>query len=229
MTQNIYIGYDPREDIAYQVCKHSITKLSDDVNVQPLVLGDLKNRGFVTRPDDPRASTEFTFTRFLVPLLNEYKGWALFCDCDFLFKTDVNDLFALADDKYAVMVVKHEYNVKDGDVKMDGQVQYAYPRKNWSSCILYNCEHPKNKAELVPEILNQVGMSFLHRFQWLKDEEIGEIPHTWNWLVGHYHEPKDGSPDAIHYTLGMPFMKGFENCEYASDWNEAKTEYYKDW
>lgn len=216
---NVYIGWDSREDLAYQVCRYSIFQHADEksVAVTPLKKNDLKARGLITRPDDPRASTEFTFSRFLVPHLNDYKGWALFVDCDFLFVDDVKELFAQADDQYAVMVAKHEYSVVDGSVKMDGKIQHAYPRKNWSSAVLFNCSHEKNK-QLYPENINTWEMSYLHRFSWLDDSEIGQISHEWNWLVGHYHEPADGAPKAIHYTEGVPMMPGYENCEYADKW-----------
>ena len=228
MSRRIYVGWDSREDIAYQVCKHSVDKYSEGIDVKPLKLHELKDQGLVTRPDDAKASTQFTFTRFLVPHLNRFKGWALFVDCDFLFVEDANKLFDLADPSKAVMVVKHEYNVQDGTAKMDGQVQHAYPRKNWSSCILFNCEHPSNRC-LTPEDINGREMSYLHRFSWLKDDEIGDLPHAWNWLVGHYHQPQDGEPSAIHYTLGGPWFKEYADVEYADLWIQARDEYYKSW
>jgi len=229
MKRRVYIGWDPREDIAYQVCKHSIHRLSRDIEVLPLKLDELKSQGLVTRPDDPKASTQFTFTRFLVPYLNGYDGWAVFIDCDFLCRSDVNHLFDLADDRYAVQVVKHEYNVQDGIAKMDGQVQHAYPRKNWSSCMLFNCGHRKNRDFLYPEFMNKQEMSYLHRFQWLEDDEVGSLPVEWNWLVGHYQEPRDGHPSFLHYTLGMPFMPGYEKCEYSDAWYQERADFIKSW
>jgi lipopolysaccharide biosynthesis glycosyltransferase len=229
MKRRVYIGWDPREDIAYQVCKHSIHRLSNDIEVLPLKLDELKSKGLVTRPDDPKASTQFTFTRFLVPYLNGYEGWAVFIDCDFLARNDVNKLFDLADDRYAVQVVKHDYNVADGVAKMDGQVQHAYPRKNWSSCMLFNCSHPKNKQYLYPEFMNKQEMSYLHRLQWLDNNEIGELPIEWNYLVGHYNEVDHGKPSFIHYTLGMPFMPGYEDCEYSNAWYEERADFIKSW
>lgn len=237
MKRRVYIGWDSREDIAYQVARYSILKHANNVEVIPLKLHELKQRGLVTKPDDPRASTEFTFTRFLVPYLNDFKGLALFVDCDFLFRSDVNKLFDLADISKAVSVVKHEYNVKDGSTKMDGKVQHAYPRKNWSSCMLFNCAHRKNIQSLDPLNINNtlLGeppmniMSYLHQFRWLDDDDIGELPHTWNWLVGHYHEPQDGTPDAIHYTLGGPWFDEYKDVEYGHLWKEAEQEYYKSW
>jgi lipopolysaccharide biosynthesis glycosyltransferase len=153
----------------------------------------------------------------------------VFIDCDFLARTDVNKLFDLADDRYAVQVVKHEYNVKDGVTKMDGQVQHAYPRKNWSSCMLFNCAHRKNRDFLYPEFMNKQEMSYLHRFQWLDDADIGSLNHEWNWLVGHYKEPKDGHPSFIHYTLGMPFMPDYEKSEYSEAWYHERADFIKSW
>jgi lipopolysaccharide biosynthesis glycosyltransferase len=229
MKRRVYIGWDPREDIAYQVCKHSIHRLSNDIEVLPLKLDELKSKGLVTRPDDPKASTQFTFTRFLVPYLNGYEGWAVFIDCDFLARQDVNKLFDLADERYAVQVVKHDYTVQDGVAKMDGQVQHAYPRKNWSSCMLFNCGHRKNRDFLYPEFMNKQEMSYLHRFQWLDDEDIGSLPIEWNYLVGHYNEAAHGKPSLIHYTLGMPFMPGYEDCEYSNVWYEERADFIKSW
>ena len=125
---NIYIGYDTREDIAYQVSKFSALQQSKNVSVLPLKLDDLKEKGLYWRGEDKLGSTEFTFSRFLVPELNDYKGWALFCDCDIIFLDDINNLFNLRDDKYAVMCVQHDYTPKEG-TKMDGKQQTLYPEK----------------------------------------------------------------------------------------------------
>jgi len=218
--KNVYIGFDSREDIAYQVSKFSILDKSQNINVSPLKLTDLKNRGLYTREEDKLGSTEFTFSRFLVPALNDYKGWALFCDCDIVFLEDVNQLFDLCDDQFAVMCVQHDYTPKEG-VKMDGKQQTLYPRKNWSSLVLWNCGHPSNKAVNL-ELINNPNTTgkYLHRFSWLKDDEIGSIPHAWNWLAGWYHEPDDGSPKAIHYTEGGPWFENYRHCEYHQIWKD---------
>jgi len=211
----IYIGYDSREDDAYIVAEKSA-----GCDVTPLVQSDLRNQRIYTRPVDPLSSTEFSFTRFLVPYLNDYKGWALFVDCDVLFLDTPNKLFDLVDDKYAVMCVKHNYN-PTSTTKMDGKVQHQYPRKNWSSVMLFNCSHPSNRI-LTPETVNSSSGSFLHQMKWLNDEEIGELPKQWNWLVGWYKEPDDGVPKLLHYTEGGPWFKGYENCEYSEVWYKWK-------
>ena len=128
----VFIGYDPREDMAYQVCKHSILKHQPNADVRPLVQKELRQAGWYKRPEDKLASTEFTFTRFLIPELTNFRGWAVFMDCDMILTTDIAELFAQADDKYAVMCVQHDYTPKEG-LKMDGCKQLPYPRKNWSS------------------------------------------------------------------------------------------------
>ena len=217
MSRKVYIGWDSREDIAYQVCKHSIKKYGDNIEVKALKLHELKDRGLVTRPDDPKASTEFTFTRFLVPHLNHYTGWAAFVDCDFLFQTDANKLFELADDRYAVMVVKHDYAVHDGSAKMDGKVQTTYPRKNWSSLILFNCAHPQTRR-LTPDVANRESGAYLHRFQWLDDAAIGAVPETWNWLEGWSAKPASGAPNVVHYTRGGPWFADWQNVDYGDLW-----------
>lgn len=217
---NIYIGYDTREDIAYQVSKFSILQRSNNVSVIPLKLDELKEKGFYWRGEDKLGSTEFTFSRFLVPELNDYKGWALFCDCDIIFLEDINNLFNLKDDKYAVMCVQHDYTPKE-ETKMDGKQQTLYPRKNWSSLVLWNCGHPSNQ-KISKELINnpETTGKYLHRFSWLKDEEIGAIPHYWNWLVGWYKEPNDGNPKAIHYTEGGPWFENYRDCDYHQKWKD---------
>jgi lipopolysaccharide biosynthesis glycosyltransferase len=221
----VFIGYDSREDIAYHVCKHSILTKNSDVDVQALIQKNLRKAKIYNRPVDALASTEFTFTRFLVPQLMNFKGWALFCDCDIIFLNDVKELFDQADDKYAVMCAKHDYNPTE-KVKMDGKRQTQYPRKNWSSVVLFNCAHPSNK-KLTTDLVNEQSLNgaYFHRFSWLEDEEIGEFSHEWNWLVGWYKEPEDGQPKAIHYTEGGPWFEDYVNCEYADLWNQIKDSY----
>lgn len=219
----VFIGYDSREDIAYEVCRYSIFNRQHKAEIYPLNLKSLVKSGIYYRPKDELGSTEFTFSRFLVPYLCEFKGWALFVDCDFLFLEDVSKIFQQADSKYAVMVAKHSYTPKN-KFKMDGKEQHLYPRKNWSSLMLFNCCHPKNKS-LDVETVNEKPGSFLHRFQWLDDEEIGQISHEWNWLVNWYHEPNDGKPKAIHYTEGGPWFENYLHCEYGALWEREKQDY----
>lgn len=218
MSKNIYIGYDSREDMAYQVSKYSILKNSKETIVHPLKLNELREKKLYWRDEDKLGSTEFTFSRFLVPELNNFDGWALFCDCDLLFLEDVNKLFDQADDKYAIMCAQHDYTPKEG-VKMDGKTQTIYPRKNWSSVVLWNCGHSSNK-KINAELINNPDTTgkYLHRFSWLDDKEIGSISHEWNWLVGWYNEPSDGKPKAVHYTEGGPWFENYRNCEYSQEW-----------
>ena len=211
----IFMGFDARESIAYDVAKSSAEQWGP-VEVVSLRQDELRADSIYTRPIDPLSSTEFSFTRFLVPELMNYDGWALFVDCDVLFLESPKELFALADDKYAVMVVKHDYKPTQS-MKMDGKIQHMYPRKNWSSVVLFNCSHPSNKV-LTKDVVNSETGQFLHRFSWLKDDEIGEIPREWNWLVDWYHEPEDGKPKLLHYTEGGPWFDEYVNCSYADVW-----------
>jgi len=214
----VFVGYDPREDIAYQVCKHSIERRQPEAEVHPLKQSDLRKAGWYKRQQDKLASTEFTFTRFLVPELTNFKGWALFMDCDMILTTDIKELFDQADDQYAVMCVQHDYKVQEG-VKMDGQRQTVYPRKNWSSVMLFNCAHPSN-AKLTMDLINnpEINGAYLHRFSWLKDEEIGSLDHTWNYLVGVYNDIE--LPKLIHYTEGGPWFENYRDCEFHNNWKD---------
>ena len=220
MNKKVYIGYDAREDIVYQVCKHSILSRSKDISVEPLKLNELREKKLYWRDEDKLGSTEFTFSRFLIPELNNFNGWALFCDCDLLFLEDVDKLFSLADDKYAVMCVQHDYTPKEGK-KMDGKIQSIYPRKNWSSVVLWNCSHSSNR-QVNKKLINDPNTTgkYLHRFSWLSNEEIGSIPLNWNWLVGWYNEPDDGVPSALHYTEGGPWFENYRYCNYHQNWKE---------
>ena len=220
----VFIGWDSREDIAYQVAKRSIEMHSTiPVQIKPLKQKELRRDKLYTREVDKLASTEFTFTRFLLPELCNFEGWALFIDCDFVFKNDIKELFDQADDQYALMCAQHDYTPKEGSIKMDGQVQQQYPRKNWSSMMLINCGHPSNHVVTKSFVNNEaLTGAYLHRFSWLKDEEIGEISHEWNWLVGWYTEPEDGTPKALHYTEGGPWFEEYKDCEYAKDWYQIQ-------
>ena len=212
----VFVGYDTREDIAYQVCKHSIISKQPNADVKPLKQQELREAGWYTRPLDKLASTEFTFTRFLIPELTNFEGWALFMDCDMILTTDIKKLFDQADDRYAVMCVHHDYKVQEG-FKMDGQKQTVYPRKNWSSVVLWNCGHPSNKV-VTTDLVNDEKTTgkYLHRFSWLKDEEIGELDHSWNYLVGVYNDLE--KPNLIHYTEGGPWFENYRDCEFHQLW-----------
>ena len=222
----VFVGYDPREDIAYQVCKHSILTKQSEADVRPLVQKELRDAGWYKRPVDKLASTEFTFTRFLVPELANFKGWAVFMDCDMILTTDIKQLFDQADDRYAVMCVQHDYTPKEG-LKMDGQKQTVYPRKNWSSVVLFNCAHPSN-ARLTQDMVNdpELNGAYFHRFSWLKDEEIGELDHTWNYLVGVYDDIE--TPNLIHYTEGGPWFENYRDCEFHQLWKDELREMMND-
>ena len=219
-----FIGYDSKEDIAYRVCKQSLLKKSSiKINVLALKLHELVVRNFYKRNIDPLASTEFTYSRFLVPSLMNFKGWAVFCDCDFLFFEDVAKLFEELSNDKAVYCVQHDYTPKEKH-KMDGQQQTLYPRKNWSSFIVFNCSHPSNK-KLNLEVVNTEPGSYLHQFKWLKDEEIGSLDERWNWLEGWTSNHNNNSPFAVHYTRGGPWFDEWQDVEFAKDWNKERDLY----
>lgn len=213
----IFVGYDPREDAAYEVCRHSLLKHSTiPLDIIPIKQSDLRAAGHYWRDRGPTESTEFSFTRFLTPFLSGFRSWAMFVDCDFLYTDDIAKLLSLTDDRYAIMCVHHVYQPKE-TTKMDGAVQTVYPRKNWSSMVLYNCAHPKN-ALLTPDLVSKESGAFLHRFMWLQDDDIGEVPFVWNFLVGHNKVDEGTYPKAIHYTMGGPWFERYKDCEFADLW-----------
>ncbi len=230
----VFLGWDDREKTAYEVCKHSIEKhTKSDVQIIPLYHKELRKQGFFQRPwltqgfdgnrmdliDSKPFSTEFSHTRFLIPELMKFKGWALFMDCDMVFRCDVKDIFDHIDNRYAVMCVKHNQNVTKS-MKMDGSVQQSYYRKNWSSFMLINCGHPSN-AVLKKEIVNTATGGWMHGLSWLEDREIGELPKVYNWIEG--TSPGNMHPKVIHYSAGGPWFDGYQDCAFAEVWNE----YYK--
>jgi len=205
----IYIGWDSKQQDASDVCEYSIYKHARyTLNVQHLKQHELRESGAYYRDPLSPASTEFTYTRFLVPFLNDYKGWSMFCDSDFLFTHDITSLFdrinrePYADD-YAVFCVRHlPYDPKQ-PVKFWGHEQVALPRKNWSSFMIFNNNHPSCR-KLTPLTVSNRSAEWLHRFHWCHDREIGDISYSWNWLVGEYGVA-EATPKALHFTNGGPW------------------------
>ena len=224
MNLNFFIGYDAKEDIAYRVCKFSLQKrTSANVKVTSLKLDELISKKLYTRSIDPLASTQFTYSRFLVPKLMNYNGWAVFCDCDFIFLNDVNKLTKELDDSKAVFCVKHDYTPKEKH-KMDGQKQTIYPRKNWSSFIVFNCSHSSTK-KLTLETVNNESGAYLHQFKWCEDNEIGSLDERWNWLEGWTSNHNSNQPFAVHYTRGGPWFSEWQDVEFAEEWKNERDEY----
>lgn len=212
----IFIGFDPRETIAWHVLTHSIlARSSQPVNFIPLALNNLKD--LMWRERDPLQSTDFSFSRFLTPYLSGYEGWSLFIDCDMLILEDISKLWALRDDRYAVMCVKHNH-VPTEITKFHNEKQTVYAKKNWSSVMLFN--NTRCRA-LTPEFTNTASGLELHQFKWLEsDNLIGDLPAGWNHLVG-YDRPQSGASN-VHYTSGGPYFEEFQACEYSGEWFQEK-------
>lgn len=222
-----FVGFDPREIHAQRVAERSLRALAS-VDVRPARVGRSTLRALYDRPttlmpngqlydeiSGAPMSTEHAIARFFVPLLCDYAGWALFVDGDVLVRADVADLFALRDDRYAVMCVQHpDLQVEDGS-KKDGHVQQPYARKNWSSVMLFNCGHAANRA-LTPDILNAWPGRDLHRFRWLADAEVGPLPARWNHLVA--VSPPTDDVAIAHFTLGLPDVAGHADDPFADEW-----------
>lgn len=233
MIYRVFVGYDEREDLAYRVCKRSIEYHCPTAQVLPIKEKVMRRMRLYNRPfripetgfrwdtiDGKPYSTEFTYTRFLTPFLSLFEGWSLFVDCDFMFRADVGELFDLANDKYALMCVKHDHKPTEKK-KMDGCWQMTYPRKNWSSCMLFNNAHLAIQNLNFPTINGAQG-SYMHQMQWCEDTEIGALPIGWNWLEG-YSDPEI-DPMAVHYTRGGPWFPEYANTAYADEWRKYAAE-----
>ena len=208
----VFIGYDGRETVAYHVLAHSIhARASHPVSIAPLMLSQL--RGTFARERHALQSTDFSFSRFLTPCLSDYTGWSVFMDCDMLMREDIAKLWALRDERYAVMVVKHQHVPKE-DRKFLNEPQSKYEKKNWSSVMLFN--NARCRA-LTPQYVNTATGLELHQFKWLSDDSlIGALPDRWNHLVGYCPPRLDAA--LVHYTLGGPYFDEYRDCEYAQDW-----------
>jgi len=217
MGQNkitLVVGFDQREAIAYHVfCQSVLEKSSAPIQFMPLAENTLV--GY--RETHTDGSNKFIYSRFLTPYLNDFSGWTIFADGDMICQADIKELWDLRDETKAVQVVKHDYLTK-AHTKYLGNKNENYPRKNWSSLILWNCAHPAHRI-LTPGFVQKQTGPYLHRFSWLQDKQIGELPLTWNWLAIEYEE----NPQAklIHYTLGTPCFKDYANTEMAETWHAA--------
>ncbi len=211
----VFIGFDPREAVAYHVCANSIIRhASQPVAFTALALKNLAD--YTETHSD--GSNQFIYSRFLVPHLMNYQGWAMFMDGDMLVRDDIVKLWSLRDESKAVMVVKHDYKTKANN-KYLGSKNQDYPRKNWSSVVLWNCGHLDNRV-MTPEFIENATGAQLHRFTWLADEQIGELPKVWNWLPDELGE----NPDAklLHWTLGTPSFHEYADAPMAGEWHRER-------
>lgn len=211
----LFVGFDPREAVAYHTfCQSVLESASVPVAFTPLVLQSLP-RYKETHND---GSNTFIYSRFLTPHLCEFEGWAIFADGDMVCRSDIAELWNLRDESKAVQVVQHSYQTK-ATTKYLGNKNQNYPRKNWSSVVLWNCGHAKHRM-LTPEfVMGQTG-AFLHRFSWLDDADIGALPVEWNWLTTEYEDNADAK--LLHYTLGTPCFKDYVDADMAEEWHAAR-------
>ncbi|QWE08439.1 glycosyltransferase [Polynucleobacter ibericus] len=211
---NLVVGFDQREAVAYHVfCQTIIDRATLSVQFLPLAENTLNKYKEVHKD----GSNKFIYSRFLTPYLMNYSGWAIFADGDMVCQADIAELWSLRDETKAVQVVKHDYKTKAAK-KYLGNKNEDYPRKNWSSLILWNCGHPKN-AILTPEFIQGQPGSYLHRFSWLEDELIGGLVAEWNWLAIEY--PENPNAKLIHYTLGTPCFKDYANEPMSDAWKKS--------
>lgn len=210
----LVVGFDQREAVAFHTFTQSIIEKSTlPLAITPLALQNLG--GYTETHSD--GSNAFIYSRFLTPWLMGFTGWAVFADGDMICMDDMAKLWALRDNTKAVLVVKHDYKTKAQD-KYLGNKNQDYPRKNWSSLILWNCGHAKH-AHLVPEFVMKQTGAYLHRFSWLDDSDIGELPKEWNWLTTEYEDNYQAK--LLHFTLGTPCFKDYAKADMADVWHAA--------
>ena len=207
---NVFIGFDEGEKVSYHILSESIRRKSSvPVSITPLCLSNLPE---FKRELQPNQSTEFAFSRFLVPYLSEYKGWSLFLDCDMMFRDDIKKLWDMRDNNKSIMCCKHDYIPKQ-NVKFRGAKNEPFPKKNWSSFMLMNNHRCKMLSK---EYVETASGLELHQFKWTHEENVGELPLEWNWLVGEYVYNKDAKN--VHWTLGGPYFKDYKTSDYADEW-----------
>lgn len=212
----IFIGYDPREAIAFHVCSNSIIRhASQPVQIIPVALNLFKDYTEVHND----GSNHFIYTRFLVPYLMHWSGHALFIDGDMIVRSDITELWEMRNPALDVQVVKHDYRTRM-PIKYMGAKNEDYPRKNWSSVIIWNCNSFPNR-KLTPEYVMKATGKHLHRFEWLDDSRIGELPIEWNWLPDEFGPNENAK--LLHYTLGTPCFNEFANTPMNEDWHKERS------
>ena len=206
---DIFIGYDEGEKVAYHMLSESIRRNSSQpVSITPLCLSNLPE---FTREKQDNQSTDFAFSRFMIPHLRNYSGFSIFMDCDMMFRSDIAELWSKRNMIYSVMCCKHDYEPKQD--KFRGAKNEKFEKKNWSSMMIMNNSLCHN---LTPDYVNTATGLELHQFKWLpNDHAIGTLDLEWNWLVGEY----DYNPDAknVHWTLGGPYFKDYQDSDYSQE------------
>lgn len=214
----IFIGYDAVEPVAWHTLTHSIIQNSSiPISFVPVAINHFST--FFHRDRDAKQSNSFSFSRFCVPYLMNYEGFALFMDCDMMMRVDIAELLNVVQEQpdKAVYVVQHDYTPSE-TVKYLNTRQYVYPRKNWSSFVLWNCSHPKNRTVNEEFFNNRTGLE-LHRFTWLDDQDIGSLGVKWNWLVGDYVDPPEDVKN-VHWTNGGPYFLEYRDVDFSGEWRE---------
>ena len=208
----VFIGFDEGEKVSYHILSESIRRQSSvPVSITPLCLSNIPE---FKRELQPNQSTEFAFSRFLVPYLSKYEGWSLFLDCDMMFRDDIKNLWDMIDENKSIMCCKHDYTPKQ-NVKFRGAKNEPFPKKNWSSFMLMNNHRCKILSKEYVETASGLD---LHQFKWTHEENVGELPLEWNWLVGEYEYNKNAKN--VHWTLGGPYFEDYARSDYADEWFE---------
>lgn len=226
MSYRVFIGWDPEHAEAAEVCRHSLLRHATiPLQVEFLRQDELRAAGHYWREEDDQVTTQYTYTRYLVPHLMDYSGLALYVDAGFVFLSDVRELFQKFDPRATVNVVKHQYRPKN-TTKLVDKPQHCYPRKNWSSLVLWNCSH-SDLTNITAKDVSERPASWLHKFEFVPPPTVHSLDIEWNWLVGWYHESQDGVPRALNFTEGGPWLANHQNCKYGWHWAQAHQEWQR--
>lgn len=212
---DIFTGFDPREAAGWHVFTQSVMEhASKPVAFHPL---QRKHNGA------PQGTNDFTFSRFLIPWMMDWKGVAIFADgCDMLCRDDIHKLEALRNPRMAVQVVKRDYETQH-PIKYLGTSMEAgngdYPRKNWASLMLINCYHMAWRA-VTPETVWKMKPLELLQLRFIDDERIGELPAEVNWLADEFG--RNDNALLVHFTAGIPAMTAYKETAHADEWFAAR-------
>jgi hypothetical protein len=214
---NIYVGYDSNMNDLEGVCKLSILKSIEEslgggkwnnyLEFKP----EIKILDIAKLPDYNREyanqSTEFTYSRFLIPYLENYEGFSLFVDNDFIFTKTPLSMFNYLSPDDAVACIKYPHYEHDA-TKFDGEVNIDYPCKLWSSMMFFNNGHEDCK-KLTPEVVNTWTGKQLHQFEWT--DKISEIPQKYIFVEGYDNPEEKWDYTGIHYTRGGPWINDMDS------------------
>lgn len=213
----LFVGLDPKELVGFHVFVQSVLSRTDPNQVEIIPICRTKGS----------ASNTFNMHWPEIPRRCGFRGRAVFVDgSDMLCRADILELPDLLERGCDVAVVQHCYSTKY-PTKFLGQSNEDYPRKNWMSVVVFECGNSVWRT--LEEKAKGKPASYLHRLEFLPDDRIGDLPRTWNHLVGEY--PYDTEAKIAHFTIGLPCWPAYKHWDYADEWRQElqKVNYFEAW